>query len=101
MDRGTNSSKNGKASNVYLDRDHVAILEAIAKAKGETRTGVEPSRSQLIRKAVQNFIEDCREDPILKIAIETVEEQLRAEKGRSRADGRKTASGLQVMAQSS
>ena len=69
--------KSGGARNVYLTKEQVVILSAIAKAMGETPVGVEPSRSQLIGKAVQNYIAQCQQDEHLKEAIRAAEEQLR------------------------
>jgi hypothetical protein len=56
-----------------LKRDQEALLDTIARAMGRSRIGIEPSRSQLIAKAVSNYIDDCRHDPFLKPAIEEAE----------------------------
>jgi hypothetical protein len=84
----------GTARNVYLDKRQVEILESIAQAMGQGRIGIRPKRSQLIVKAVENFINDCRKRRKLRDAIEARESQL--DKGRNKTGGR-TAARLEVV----
>ncbi len=72
----------GNARHIYLDNEQASILDAIGAAMGKRRLGVEASRSQLIFKAVKNFIEDCRADEDLREAIEEARKHL--------ADGKET-----------
>jgi len=60
----------GNARHIYLDNEQASILDAIGAAMGKRRLGVEASRSQLIFKAVKNFIEDCTVEEDLREAIE-------------------------------
>ncbi|HXX18667.1 MAG TPA: hypothetical protein VEJ46_04640 [Candidatus Acidoferrum sp.] len=85
------SDKRKEPCHVNLNEEQIAILDAIAKEKGKTRTGIEPNRSQLIVKAIDNFIDDCRRENDLKQAIEQTELNLRRLKLRedqSKAKGR-------------
>ena len=61
---------------MYLTKDQEAILDAIGKAMGNSRIGIEPSRSQLIAKAIGNYIEDSKQDSILRQVIERAEVEL-------------------------
>jgi metal-responsive CopG/Arc/MetJ family transcriptional regulator len=70
----------GRGAHIYLTKDQEAMLDAIAAAMGQSRIGIEPSRSQLIRKAVSNYIEECREDTVLRRAVEQAEIEFIKEK---------------------
>ena len=70
----------GNARHIYLDNEQASILDAIGAAMGKRRLGVEASRSQLIFKAVKNFIQDCTADEDLKEAIEEARKRLAAGK---------------------
>ena len=59
----------GKARHIYLGDEQELILDAIGAAMGKRRIGFEASRSQLIKKAVSNFIEDCMAEVDLNEAI--------------------------------
>src|SRR5712692_11990073 len=81
MPKGGTSESQGGPRHIYLSHHQAAILGAIAKFMGSSRTGIEPSRSQLISKAVENFIDDCREESAAKRqVIEQAEMELQREK---------------------
>lgn len=65
--------KHGNPRHIYLKRRQEELLDVIAKVMGSSRIGIEPARSQLIAKAVENYIEDCRQDPIFRAAIDQAE----------------------------
>jgi hypothetical protein len=71
--------KGGRPKHIYLNRGQEVLLDTIARAMGRSRIGIEPWRSQLIAKAVANYIEDCRQDPVLKAAIVEAEIELSSE----------------------
>lgn len=48
------------------------MLDAIAEAMSQGEIGIRPTRSQLVTKAIQNFIRACESHDRLKEAIETV-----------------------------
>jgi len=69
--------KGGCARHVYLKREFEVLLDAIAEQVSNSRLGPHGvSRSQLINKAIQNYIEECRSDPALKAEIERIEKGL-------------------------
>ena len=70
----------GNARHIYLDHEQELILDAISAAKGKRRLDVEASRSQLIKTAVRNFIDDCMEEEDLREAIGETRKQLAARK---------------------
>jgi len=70
----------GTPINIYLPRDQVKMLDSLAQAMAQGRTGIRPTRSQLIVKAIGNFINDCRSTKRLRLAIEIVERSIEAEK---------------------
>jgi hypothetical protein len=75
----------GNARHIYLDREQELILDAISVAKGKRRLDVEATRSQLIKTAVRNYIEDCKEEEDLREAI--------AETRKRMANGKETPHG--------
>lgn len=92
------TKQRGKSYHVYLEKAQETILEAIAIEKGRGRTGIKPHRSQLIVKAIENFVEDCRQEPALKGVIEEAERRLLCEKRRDgRAKTRGSRRGLEVV----
>jgi hypothetical protein len=99
MARSGKSRASGKSHHVYFEKDQDALLEAIATAMGKPRTGIEPSRSQLIGKAIENFMEECRREPVLRGAIEETERRLLAENRREeeRTKARGGRRGLEVV----
>jgi metal-responsive CopG/Arc/MetJ family transcriptional regulator len=70
----------GNARHIYLDHEQELILDAISVAKGKRRLDVEATRSQLIKTAVRNYIDDCKEEEDLREAIKEVRKQLAARK---------------------
>jgi hypothetical protein len=71
----------GNARHIYLDHEQELILDAITVAKGKRRLDVEATRSQLIKTAVRNYIEDCMAEEDLREAIGEVRRQLLTGKG--------------------
>jgi metal-responsive CopG/Arc/MetJ family transcriptional regulator len=59
----------GNARHIYLDDQQEQILDAIIAAKAKRRLDVEASRSQLIKTAVRNYIDECMEEEDLREAI--------------------------------
>jgi metal-responsive CopG/Arc/MetJ family transcriptional regulator len=70
----------GNARHIYLDHEQELILDAIGAAKGKRRLDVEASRSQLIKTAVRNYIDDCKAEEDLKEAIEETRRQIANDK---------------------
>jgi hypothetical protein len=71
-------TKGGSARHVYLNKEFEVVLDAIAEEVSNSRLGPHGvSRSQLINKAIENYIEECRNDSILKGAVEKAEGKLR------------------------
>jgi len=70
----------GNARHIYLDHEQELVLDAISVAKGKRRLDVEASRSQLIKTAVRNYIDDCKAEEDLNEAIEEVYKQLAHDK---------------------
>ena|SRR5260370_1097090 len=67
----------GSARHIYLKREFEVLLDAIAAEVSNSRLGpYGVSRSQLINKAIENFIEECRNDSTLKAAVEKGERKL-------------------------
>jgi hypothetical protein len=69
-------SKKGSPCHVYLNEGFGPILDAIAESISRSRLG--PSnvaRSQLINKAIENYIKECKSDPSLSPAIEKAEQE--------------------------
>ena len=75
----------GNACHIYLNKEQALLLDAIGAAKGKRRLDVEPTRSQLIFTAVQNFIEDCEAEEDLREAIKATRIHLAAQQKSSRA----------------
>ena len=68
--------KGGAARHVYLKREFEVLLDAIAEQVSNSRLGPHGvSRSQLINKAIRNYIDECRTEPELKAAIERAEKE--------------------------
>ena len=63
-------SKLGNSRHVYLDSEQCLILDTIGETMDKRRLGVNASRSQLISKAIRNFIEECRQEEDLREAID-------------------------------
>jgi len=74
---GPYGTESGCARHIYLKREFEVLLDAIAEQVSNSRLGPHGvSRSQLINKAIQNYIEECRNEPALKAAIERTEMRL-------------------------
>ncbi len=69
----------GIALNTYVPKEDVRTLDAIAEAMAQGEIGIRPTRSQLITKAIENFIEVCRTRDHLRQAIETVRKEFEKE----------------------
>src|ERR1700719_2349260 len=93
MEKRASSSK---SPHIYIG-DRTLILDAIARAMGEPRTGIETNRSQIIVKAVNNFIDDCRKKKNLRIAIERAESLLRVQNAKKSTQTTRTRGGLEVV----
>jgi hypothetical protein len=65
--------------NTYVPKEEVRILDAIAEAMAQGEIGIRPTRSQLVTKAIQNFIRACEARDHLKRAIETVRKEFEKE----------------------
>ena len=58
----------GSARHIYLKKEFEVLLDAIAAELSNSRLGPHGvSRSQLINKAIENYIEECRTDSTLKV----------------------------------
>lgn len=98
MVKSGRANQRGRPFLINLEKDQQTILEAIATEKGRGRTGIKPHRSQLIVKAIENYVEDCRQEPDLRGAIEETERRLLAEKRRGdRTKSRGVRRGLEVV----
>jgi hypothetical protein len=73
----------GTQLNVYVPKDKVRELDAIATAMGEGEIAIRPTRSQLVTKAIENFVLACQSREDLKRAIEAARTNLEAEGPRS------------------
>ena len=74
---GHMGAKGGNARHIYLNREFEVLLDAIAEEVSNSRLGPHGvSRSQLINKAIANYIDECRDEPALKAAIEKTERNL-------------------------
>jgi hypothetical protein len=79
----------GTQLNTYVPKEDVRILDAIAEAMAHGEIGIRPTRSQLVTKAIQNFVRACEARDDLKQAIESVRKEIGREvlgrntKGRS------------------
>jgi hypothetical protein len=74
---GHMGAKGGNARHIYLRREFEVLLDAIAEEVSNSRLGPHGvSRSQLISKAIENYINECRNEPALKGAIERTERKL-------------------------
>lgn len=60
----------GISLNLYVPKRQVALLDSIAAAMGEGELGIQPTRSQLVSKAIENFIEACQKREDLKRVVE-------------------------------
>jgi predicted DNA-binding protein len=87
MGTGETNRKHGNSRHIYLKREQEELLDVIAKTMGKSRIGIEPTRSQLIAKAVENYIEDCRKDSLLASAIEQADVQLSSDRAQPQARG--------------
>ncbi len=65
--------------NTYVPKGEVRILDAIADAMAHGEIGIRPTRSQLVTKAIQNFIRACETRDDLKQAIESVRKEIERE----------------------
>ena len=74
--RGFGEMAKGNACHIYLKTEQGLILDAIGKAMGKRRLGVEASRSQLISTAVRNFIEDCTAEEDLREVVVEIRKRL-------------------------
>ncbi len=93
---GHMGAKRGNARHVYLERDFEVVLDAIADAVSNSRLGPHGiSRSQLINKAIKNYIYECRRDPALKATIEKAERRIVEEAAKKR--GKETVLPLRVV----
>jgi len=80
---GHMGSSGGSARHIYLKREFEVLLDAISTEVSNSRLGpYGVSRSQLINKAIENYIEECRTDPKLKVAIEKGERKLNEQAAR-------------------
>jgi hypothetical protein len=65
--------------NTYVPKEDVRMLDAIAEAMAQGEVGIRPTRSQLVTKAIENFIRACEARDHLKTAIETVRKEFEKE----------------------
>jgi len=80
---GHMGAKGGNARHIYLKRVFEVFLDAIAEEVSNSRLGPHGvSRSQLINKAIANYIGECRDEPALKAAIEKTERNLFEERAK-------------------
>jgi hypothetical protein len=80
---GHMGAKGGNARHIYLNREFEVLLDAIAAEMSNSRLGpYGVSRSQLINKAIANYIEECRNEPAIKAAIEKTERNLLDERSK-------------------
>jgi hypothetical protein len=70
---------NGVQINAYVPKGLVKALEAVAAAMGEGDIGIRPTRSQLVTKAIENFLQACRCREDLRRAIEAAGKQSQTE----------------------
>ncbi len=90
--------KGGRARHVYLKREFEVLLDAIAEQVSNSRLGPHGvSRSQLINKAIQNYIEECRNEPALKAAIERTEKRLLEERAKKKKESKEVILPLHVV----
>jgi hypothetical protein len=73
----------GTQLNVYVPKDKVRELDAIATAMGDGEIAVRPTRSQLVTKAIENFVTTCQRREDLRHAIEAVRTNMEAEETKS------------------
>lgn len=62
--------------NTYVPKDDVRVLDAIAEAMAHGDIGIRPTRSQLVTKAIQNFVRACETRDDLKQVIESVRKEI-------------------------
>jgi hypothetical protein len=60
----------GTPVNVYVPKEQVRLLDAIAEEMGRGDIGIRPTRSQLVVKAIENFIKVCQRQDNLRIVID-------------------------------
>jgi hypothetical protein len=65
--------------NTYVPKEDVRILDSIAQAMAQGEIGIRPTRSQLVTKAIENFINACRAHDNLRGAIDAVQVELEKE----------------------
>lgn len=86
--------------NTYVPKEAVRTLDAIAEAMARGEIGIRPTRSQLVTKAIENFIQACRARDHLKQAIEAVRAEFENE-ALARSPGNKNGQRLKVVAPAS
>jgi hypothetical protein len=90
----------GTAVNLYVPKECVQTLDAIAEAMGKGEIGIRPTRSQLVTKAIENFINTCRSREELRQVIDAIEKVSRTE-GASGRGRNKEPQRLRVIAPAS
>jgi|SRR5579859_2477881 len=80
----------GTSLNLYVPKRQVALLDSIAAAMGEGEIGIQPTRSQLVSKAIENFIEACQKREDLRRAIETSNKEFVLEPRRTNSRDKST-----------
>jgi UTP:GlnB (protein PII) uridylyltransferase len=80
----------GTSLNLYVSKRQVALLDSIAVAMSEGDIGIQPIRSQLVSKAIENFIEACRKREDLRRAIEASSQEFAVEPRRTNSRDKKT-----------
>ena len=91
----------GVPLNTYIPKEDVRTLDAIAEAMAQGEIGIRPTRSQLITKAIENFIQACRTRDHLRQAIEAVRKEFEKEALAARNPGSKNAQRLKVVSPAS
>jgi hypothetical protein len=86
--------------NTYVPKEDVRILDAIAKAMAQGEIGIRPTRSQLVTKAIENFIQACGSRDDLRQAIEAIRKEFDKE-ALVRNPGSKIARRLRVVSPAS
>jgi hypothetical protein len=86
--------------NTYVPKEDVRTLDAIAEAMAQGEIGIRPTRSQLVTKAIENFIQACQARDHLKQSIEAVRKEFEIE-ALARNLGSKPARRLKVVSPAS
>ncbi|MGC2465158.1 MAG: hypothetical protein WA517_08175 [Candidatus Acidiferrum sp.] len=86
--------------NSYVPKEDVRTLDAIAEAMAKGEIGIRPTRSQLVTKAIENFIQACQARDHLRQAIESVRKEFERE-ALTRNLGSKGGQRLKVVAPAS